>query len=87
MTSIPDFVNAIFAKYDSEADGSGSLNIDELKEPYQKLAVERPDLGLTNEGYPAFFAKLSGDDGNSDGKATKEELIAYLESINYVPKE
>ena len=82
MTSLADFVAAIFAKYDADSDGT--LDINELKEPFGKLQAERADLGLTEEGYPAFYAKLDGD---GDGKITPAELIAYLESINYVVAE
>ena len=80
MATIEEFVAGVFAKYDSAADGTGSLNADELREFYNELAAKRADLGLSADGYQAWHASVAVD---GDGTVNPEELVAYLKTINF----
>lgn len=81
MASIDDIVKAIFEQYDTDKDGT--LSNTELKNFYTELSGKRADLGLTADGFEAWFANLSTIDGVSDGTASPDELKNYLQSINY----
>ncbi len=78
--SIAATVAALMDQYDE--DKSGTLHSDDTRPFYDKLAADRPDLGLTAEGYQEWFNAI---DGNSDlsGTISPEDLTAYLEKINY----
>ena len=68
----------IYEKYDINKDGT--LSPDELKVFYADLSAARPDLGLTEAGFGAWFAAIDAD---SDGTIAPSELDGYLASINY----
>ena len=78
MTDFNAVAQKIFDQYDSNHDGN--LTSDELKPWYDELVAARGDLGLSNEGYAAWFAAI---DKNADGSIATDELAAYLESINF----
>ena len=69
---------SIYEKYDLNKDGT--LSPEEVKVFYADLSAARADLGLTEEGFGAWFAAIDSD---SDGTITPAELEAYLASINY----
>ena len=79
--TLEQFVDEMFDFYD--ADKSGTLHAVDIRGGFDKLAAERPDLGLTDAGYQAWF---DGIDGNGSGDISKEDLLNYLRSINYVPQ-
>ena len=68
----------IFKKFD--IDGSGDLSTDDFKTFYSEISAKRPDLGLTPEGYDAWFKSLDKD---GSGTLSPQDLSDYLVSINY----
>ena len=78
MTDYAAVAQSIFDQFD--ADHDGQLTSGELKPWYDILAAARADLGLTSDGYYAWFAVM---DANQDGSISADELAGYLQSINY----
>lgn len=80
MADLTAVVATIFEQYDSEAEGTGTLIASELRAFYDQLAVKRPDLNLTDATYDEWFAKIDGDGTKT---VSPEDLLGYLNSINY----
>lgn len=68
----------LYKKYDT--DGDGTLSTAELQNFYNDLAAARSDLGLSGDGYQAWFTSLDKD---GDGTVSPVELANYLSSINF----
>ena len=80
MADLKTVVADFFKLYDDDA--SGTLHIDDSRPLYARLRAERPDLNLTDEGYEEWFSKIDGDDSKT---ISQEDLLGYLEGINYQP--
>ena len=78
MTDLQAVVDRFFEQYDE--DKSGTLHIDDTRPLYARLREQRPDLNLTDDGYESWFAAI---DGNDSKTISKEDLLEYLQSINY----
>ena len=76
--TVEDYVAKLFEKYDQ--DKSGTLHAEDIRPAWEKLREKRPDLGLTEEGYQAWFDAI---DGNGSGDLSQEDVVGYLKSINY----
>ena len=65
-----------------DTDGDSLIDAQEARHLFDNLITRQPELGLTEEGYAAWFAALDID---NDGKVTVDEVVTYLVSINYQP--
>ncbi len=74
MTDYKAIVAGIYAKYDTNQDGT--LEPAELNAFFTELSASRSDLGT----FEAWFAKIDAD---GSGTVNPEELEAYLASIGY----
>ena len=74
MTDYKAIVADIFAKYDSDKDGT--LSPAELQEFFGQLSAKHSDLG----DFAAWFAKVDKD---GSGTLSAEDLEEYLASIGY----
>ncbi len=70
MADLQAVVASFFQQYDE--DQSGTLHIDDTRPLYARLRSERPDLGLTDEGYEQWFAQI---DGNDTKTISQEDLL------------
>ena len=82
MADLTTITNAIFAKYD--LDQSGTLSKDDTTPFYNIFIANRPDLGLTADGYVAWFDAIDLD---HDDTISNDELKAYLAGVNYTNEE
>jgi Ca2+-binding EF-hand superfamily protein len=78
MTDFTAVANELFSQFD--ADHDGTLNREELKAFYDGLVANRADLGLSADGYDAWYSTIDKD---GDGTVNVAELANYLQSINY----
>lgn len=67
MASVQEVLDSIWVRYDF--DKNGTLNSEEAEQLYLDISANRPDLGLTADGYQAWFAGIDADGDKTINRA------------------